>query len=203
LWLLACFVPASGLARSYDDVRAVKNGSEIARAFCLDADMPVRDAEHTRVYVLAAADFNTAVNLPWLRSLERRSPVPLSYRRLSPGPLPLDVTRTSDRSLELNVLTSDVRGTAVPSLYRDAAAAVRLGERHVLPGLRVEVLDVVDDNPARMRFEFDRSLDDDSLWFLIATPQGLRRRRLPAIGETMRVPYAQFVDLRATSSVAK
>jgi len=203
LWLLAGHVAIDGLRRSYDDVRAVKTGSEIARAFCLDADMPVHDAQRTRVYVLAAADFNTAVNLPWLRLLEQGHPIPRSYRRLSPGPLPLDVTRTGERSLELTVLTSDLRGTAVPSLYRAESAPVRKGERHELDGLRVEVLEVMDDNPERMRFEFDRSLDDESFWLLIATAHGLRRQHPPAIGETLRVPFAQFVDRRAPATAAK
>jgi hypothetical protein len=202
LWLLALWVPISACVRSHDDVRAITLGSEVARAFALDADLPERDAASTRVYVLAAADFNTAVNLPWLRLVEGPHPLPLSYRRLSPGPMPLELTRPSERVLELNVITSDVRGSAVPSLYRDAGSPVRKGELRQLPGLSVEVLDVLDDNPARMRFSFDRSIDDPGLWFVIASDHGLRHSKLPAVGETVRLPYAQYVDVRTVRHAA-
>jgi hypothetical protein len=197
LWLAALWLPASALYRSYDDVRAVVRGSAVARAWCLDADMPDAAASgHTRVYVLAAADFNTAVNLPWLRLLERHAPVPLSYRRLSPGPLPVDLRRIGERVLQVDVLTNNVAGTAVPSLYRAADTPMRRQQIVSLPGLRVDILEVLDGNPTRLRFSFDRSLDDPDLWFLIAGEQGLRHSALPALGETVRVPYAQYRDIR-------
>lgn len=195
--LLALWIGASSLARSHDDVLAVLAGSDVARAWALDADMP--DAQHaaaTRVYVLSSADFNTAVNLPWMRLSEADQPVPLSYRRLSAGPMPLDISRPSDRVLEFNVLARGVHGSAVPSLYRDERAPVRKGERHALPGVVVEVTEALDDNPSRLRFEFDRSLDDPSLFFVFGSDQGLRRREPPRIGETLRLPFAAYTDRR-------
>ena len=195
-WLSCAWLLVSSISRSYDDVRNIQWGSDVARAWCLDADLPRENAAQTRVYVLAAADFNTAVNLPWVRLLEQNLPPPQSYRRLSTGPMPLRLTRESDRSLVLDVLTSDLYGSAVPALYRDAASPVRVGERHSLPGLEVSVLEVMYDNPARVRFEFDRSLDDPSLWFLVSSSEGLRRRQLPAVGEQLQLPYAQYGDVR-------
>ncbi|MEY4580818.1 MAG: hypothetical protein RL701_5521 [Pseudomonadota bacterium] len=197
LCLLGSWIPISGALRSYDDVRAVTHGSDVARTFCLDADMPApADAAHTRVYLLAAPDFNSGANLPWMRLLERGQATPLSYRRLSASPMPFDLTRPSDRVIELRLLTNEVFGSAVPALYRDASAPVRVGEQHALPGLQVTVLQVFADNPTRLRFEFDRSVDDDSLWFLIAGERGLRHQKLPAIGEKLRVLFAQYRDLR-------
>jgi hypothetical protein len=196
LFLLAAWVPLSALARSFDDVRVIRDGSELARAWCLNAELPETDASSTRVYVISTADFNSAVNLPWLRQLEADKPLPRSYRRLIPGPSPVRMLRESDRTLEARIVISDVYGTAVPGLYRDAAAPVLPGERRALPGLVVTVLETYADNPVRMRFEFDRSLDDPSMWFIAATDHGLRRIPLPAIGESTLVPFAQYRDVR-------
>ena len=191
---LALFVPISALARSFEGARAVRHGSEVARAWCLAAELP-KDPE-TRVYVISTADFNSAVNLPWLRLLEADQSPPRSYRRLSPGPMPVRLQRVSARTLDVLVVISDVYGSAVPSLYRDAASAVHTGERHELPGLVVTVLETYADNPVRMRFDFDRDLEDPSLWFLAATDRGLRRIALPAIGDNLLIPFAQYRDLR-------
>jgi hypothetical protein len=60
----------------------------------------------------------------------------------------------------------------------------------------VDVLNVFQDNPSRVRFTFDRSIDDPTLWFVIASKDGLRHQAMPALHETRRVPYAQFRDLR-------
>jgi hypothetical protein len=195
--LLACLAwfPISAIYRSHDDVRSVVFGSEVARVWCRDADLPAQHSAETRVYVLAAADFNTAANLPWLRRFYGQ-PLPRAYRRLAPGALPLDVTRVSENVLDVRVLTTNLRGTALPSLYRESAAALHRAERFRLPGLAVEVLQIYDDNPSWLRFSFDRSIDDPLLWFVVATEHGLRHRNMPPIGETERFPQAQYRDLR-------
>jgi hypothetical protein len=195
LFSLCVWIPVSQLDRSYDDIRAVKHGRDVSRRWCFDADMPDRsDAPSTRVYLLAPGDFNSAVNLPYMRWL-RGEPLPRSYRRLSVGPLPVDVTRTADRTLELAILTMNVVGTAVPSLYRAADEPMRAGQHFALSGLNIDVLEVLFGNPTRLRFTFDRSVDDPSLWFLIATENGLRHSSMPAIGATVRVPHTQYRDL--------
>jgi hypothetical protein len=181
--------------RSYIDARGMLLGAESMRIWALDADMPERDSATTDVYLLAAGDFNTAVNLPWLRRLHGH-PLPRSYRRLCPGPLPVDITRSDDRVLDIEVLTNALTGTALPSLYRASDAPMHAGDHFVLPGVTVDVTRVYEDNPSHIRFSFDRSIDDPQNWFLIATPDGLRHRAMPALHETLRVPYAQFRDLR-------
>jgi hypothetical protein len=196
LYGLLLWLPVGALRRSFAEAQALSQSAESTRLWSLDADLPTQASATTRVYVLAAGDFNTAVNLPWLRQLHGR-PLPQAYRRLCPGPLPVDVTRSADRTLEINVLTNAMRGTALPSLYRAADAPMHVGDQVELPGLRVDVLGVFEDNPSRVRFTFDRSIDDPTLWFLIAGNDGLRHQAMPALHETRRVPYAQFRDLRA------
>ena len=196
LLLMAAWLPISAVSRSYDDARMIADGNALARAWCLDAELPEADAANTRVYVISTADFNTAVNLPWLRRVEANRPLPQAYRRLIPGPSPVRLVRENDRTLEAQVVISDVYGTAVPALYRDAAAPVTPGERRPLPGFVATVLETYADNPVRMRFEFDRSLDEPSMWFIAATDQGVRRIALPSVGQSMLVPFAQYRDVR-------
>jgi hypothetical protein len=110
--------------------------------------------------------------------------------------MPVRIQRVSERTLELRVVISEVYGAAVPGLYRDASSPVLPAERHDLPGMVVTVLETYQDNPVHMRFELDQPLDDPGLWFLAATDHGLRRIALPAVGDTLLVPYAQYRDLR-------
>jgi hypothetical protein len=169
--------------------------SDALRVWSLDADLPVSHASEQRVYVIAAPDFTTAANLPWLR-LMHGLPLARSYQRLMPGTQPLDVRRVDERTLELTVLTSDVLGDATPSLYRDKNHPVPTGLRVQLPGLQVLVLRTLLGNPVTVRFSFDRSVDDEQLWFLQATMQGLRRVRMPKVGELVRLPKPPLRDLR-------
>jgi hypothetical protein len=195
LCVLLVWLPAHGASRTFSGVRDMPEVAEAMRVWALDADLPEAANASARVYLLTNGDFNSAVNLPWLRLMHGR-PLPRSYRRLCPGALPVDVTRSGERTLDVRVLTNAMRGTAVPSLYRTEALPLHAGERFDLPGLRIDVLAVFDDNPSQLRFSFDRSIDDPELWFLLATDHGLRRSHMPALGETVRVPHAQFRDLR-------
>jgi hypothetical protein len=196
-WLVA-FTVAGPLSidRVYHQARGFAFNSEGQRLWARAAEMPAGDAARdARVYVLSTADFMTAANLPWAR-LTEGAPLPRSYRRLNPGAIPCDVLRTSDRSLRFVQLSSDVRYSAVPSLYRGESAPVLAGQLVRMPGLDVLVEAVRDGNPAIVHFTFDRSLDDPQLWFLESTVDGLKRISMPKLGETMRVRRPIYRDLR-------
>ena len=92
--------------------------------------------------------------------LAHGKPLPRVYRRLCPAVAPIDVIRSGPRSLQIRVLSSDLEGSALPSLYRSAHAWLRTGQRFELPGLLVTVLLARDGNPASMQFDFDLDLDD-------------------------------------------
>jgi hypothetical protein len=197
-WLLA-FVVTGPLSvyRVRDQAGGLAFNSEGQRLWAQTAEMPLgEDAARTRVYVIATADFMTAANLPWLRLTEGWSPLPRSYRRLSPGAMPFDILRTSDRSLRIVTLSSDVRYSAVPTLYRGDSAPMREGQLIRMPGLDVLIEQVRDGNPARMSFQFDQSLDDPTLWFLESTIDGIKRFHVPPVGETVRVKRPAYRDLR-------
>jgi hypothetical protein len=65
-----------------------------------------------------------------------------------------------------------------------------------MPALDVRVLLARDGNPAVMRFDFDRPLEDPQLWFLESTLDGLKRFYPPKVGETKRVIRPLYRDLR-------
>ncbi len=195
---LALLVVLAGLStqRTYQQARFIRLESEALRIWALDADLPSdADAAEARVYVIASADFTTAANLPWLR-LVHGHPLARSYRRLCPATAAVDLTRVDERTLDVTVLTADLRGGGVPSLYRSERAPLDTGFAANLPGLSVHVLRSVRGNPFVMRFGFDRSLDDPALVFLHSTEHGLRRITMPALGASLRLPKPVLNDLR-------
>jgi hypothetical protein len=196
-WLVAFVVGGPWSAhRVYDQVRGFVFSGEGQRIWARAAEMPPRaQAGQTRVYLISNADFMTAANLPWARLAEGAA-VPLSYRRLGPGAIPCDVLRTSERSLRFMPLSSDLRYSAIPTLYRSDEAPMHAGQLIRMPGLDVLVEQVREGNPSLMHFTFDRPLEDPSLWFLESTMDGLKRWQPPKIGETTRVKRPVYRDLR-------
>lgn len=196
-WLVA-FVVAGPLSidRVYHQAEGFAFSSEGQRLWARAAEMPAGDAARTtRVYLLGTADFLSAANLPWARHVEGE-PLPLSYRRLSAGVMPCDVLRTSDRSLRIMPLSSDLKYSAAPSLYRLESTPLLPNQLVRMPGLDVLVERVRDGNPALMQFTFDRPLEDPGLWFLESTVDGLKRVTLPKVGETVRLRRPIYRDLR-------
>jgi hypothetical protein len=162
--------------------------AESSKRWALSAQIP-RDASKLDIVIVSASDFATAANLPWLRWFHGM-PLPHSYRRLSGALQAHDITRTDAHTVELAVLSNDVSDAFAGSIYRTRDEVLAVGQRVQLPGLAVEVLAVDSGNPWRLRFTFDRELEDPSLIWLQARPEGLRRFTPPRIGETLRLPRA-------------
>jgi len=153
------------------------------RDWSLAAAIPPQPiAAQTDIYIVSAGDFTTAANLPWVRDGHGASR-PRSYRRLSGASHAHDLHRTGDRTLEITVLSSNLGSTFRGSLYRGSDEPIGPGTRFALRGLDVEVLASIDGNPYRMRFVFDRSLDDPTLLLLQARRDGLVPLSPPAVGE--------------------
>lgn len=174
-------------ARGFGRVRDFAAESRSQRAWSLAAELPTTTAATTRVYLLAAADFTTAANLPFLLAAHGRA-MPQSYRRLSGSHLAQDLWRRDARTLDLYVLVD--ANTMAGSLYRAERDPIDVGHRQRLPGLSIEVMASHAGNPTHIRYRFDRPLEADGLWFVQATPSGLQRMPLPAIGERVRLAPA-------------
>jgi hypothetical protein len=193
-WALLALMGAVHLAlpaqRAWQRSRGFAAYSHMATRWSLDAEIPRSDTDALHVMVVAASDFTTAANLPWLRRFHGL-PLPRSYRRLSGASRAHDLARVAPNAIELSVLSTDLSRTATGTLYRSTAMPIAAGSSVVLPGMRVDVLATRGGNPARTRFTFDEPLDDSQRYlFLHARPEGLRRLRLPPVGSTVRLPLA-------------
>jgi hypothetical protein len=177
---------AAGNARS-DSMYDAQHATDTLR-WALAAEIPAR-AGDVDVVLIGASDFATAAHVPWLRLAHGRD-LPRSYRRLSGALAAHDLDRIDAHTLELRVLSSDVSGAFAGSLYRTAEQWLRAGDHVHLPGLDVEVLAADQGNPWRMRFRFERELEDPHLLFLQARIDGLHRLTLPPVGGSVRLPRA-------------
>jgi hypothetical protein len=156
--------------------------------WALAAELP-RDVDGVDVLVLGAADLETATYVPYIRARAGHA-LPRSYRQLGGAHYPHRVQRLDDHTIELTLLSSTLDGVFAGSLQRPSNRRFRAGDRVRLPRLWVEVVAVRAGNPWRLRYRFDKPLDDPSLWFLRAEPAGLRRMRMPEAGVELTLPAA-------------
>jgi hypothetical protein len=157
------------------------------RRWALDADMMDPDIGKKHVVFISGADFTTNANLPWVRLVGGR-PLPRAYWRLTGSGAPHEMFRVSANAIEVDSLTDWLDNTMVGSLYRSADAGFQAGDVVTLQGLKVEVLSTIGPHPRRMRFTFERSLDDPSYLFLHSTTAGMRRYRVPQVGKSQWMP---------------
>jgi hypothetical protein len=165
----------------------------------LDAEIDDSQIAKQRVIMVAAADANDAPYLPFVRYAHGR-PLPKGFRLLSGSPGAHELRRIDATTIDLTVMSgTGLGGSVVGSLTRGRADALAVGQHFDLPGLRVEVRSTSGRQPLRMRYTFDTPLEDPSLLWLEATPQGLRKLVLPAPGTTRIVAAPVLPDLVANA----
>jgi hypothetical protein len=153
----------------------------------LDAAIDDLQIARQRVILVAAADANDAPYLPFVR-FAHGHPLPAAFWLLSGSSGAHELHRIDPTTLEVFVLDGPwPRGGVVGSLTRGDEDPIVVGQRFELPGLRIEVKSTDGHQPRRVRFTFDRPLEDHSLLWLEATPAGLRKLALPAPGEIRTV----------------
>jgi hypothetical protein len=140
-------------------------------------------------------------------------PVPLRWRCLAPGIYPVTLKRLGERVVSARVDGGIVEtpgtwfegGREVSPPFRWAYLAQHLnhfvrprgepmlvGERLVLTGVTVEVLEVTPDGrPVEVSFTFDTALDQGLVW-LQWEGHGYTALRLPAVGTSVSLPAADF-----------
>jgi hypothetical protein len=98
------------------------------------------------------------------------------------------ILRTTDRAIEMVSNPQPLMPDRLLTLFRNEP--LRVDDTVELPGMRVTVLQADPDGaPRRIRFEFDRDLDDPSMFWVTEGPVGFREQKPPAIG------YAELVEL--------
>ena len=114
-------------------------------------------------------------------------PMPDAWWRLTSSAVPPRYHRTADNKLEMEIVLS--RSFQLPK----KGSVVRL------PGLRVTVLAVEIGGTARVEFEFDRSLDDDTYCFLVWREGRLHRIEPPRVGQ----PFPLYPPIQKHTTILK
>lgn len=161
-------------------------------AFIRDAvlDMQVDQARLSRqhVVVLAALEGGTSMYIPMTRRRFGRS-IPLSCWTLSIVAAPYLLSRDADNAFTIkftDVFT--MLASAPEELLRSPSEPFRVGDVVDVGGMRVTVRQLYKGRPRSIHVEFDRSLDDPSLVFVVPVREGIKPFALPRVGESVTVP---------------
>ena len=136
------------------------------------------------VIVLRANLFQTMFCTPL--ALDAATPV----RDLSFGSGRSLLLRTAPNTIELVAGAEPLFPVGPEDLVRNADEPLVPGETVELSGMRATVVALRDDGkPRRLRFEFDRDLDDPSLLWIVEKGNGFEEEKLPApgFGEPLRM----------------
>lgn len=155
---------------------------EIARG----AELPAQAGMTILAPVLP--DFITAAYMPTVRLVDGTG-VPRDWWFLSMAPRDHQLTRTAADRIELTSIGGPMLQTPFERLLRSASLPFSRGDEVRLAGMTVRVLEEQGGAPLRIEARFDRSLDDPSVWCIEWRDGKLRKRTLPRIGESVRIPY--------------
>lgn len=93
------------------------------------------------------------------------------------------VLRTDDRTIDVVIPKGQgFYPAGSDDIFRSDDDPIRSGDEVVVPGMRVTVIDSGEDGPARMRFAFDRDLDDPSLTWVTQTASTFKDSPAPKTG---------------------
>jgi len=140
------------------------------------------DIENKTIVVVNAPHPFLFLGLPVMRAYENKA-LPERTCVLAPGFVPLEITRTGEKTLLLKAQTGNILSPQTSredfkphfvyfydefnSLFRPKDLPFRVGERVVLSGISVEVIDVDRaSQPTQVSFRFAVPLDDPSLSWL-------------------------------------
>ena len=128
--------------------------------------------------------------------------VPRTWRPLSlGGEFPMLAARPADDTLVLTAIQGAWMHTAGELFFRREDQPMAKGTVFVYPSLRVEVLEDLDGHPTEVRFQFDRSLDDPSLLFVVTTAEGIQAWPVPAEGKRKPVPIPRLPSVDDADAV--
>jgi hypothetical protein len=194
---IAWRIPAMALAWSFVVIHLVlaplalpfraayPTGPQQFERFYVKSALPPSVTDQTVVIVNAPSPLHAGY-LPLMRALNG-APVPRHTRVLAPGMAGVTIRRLDDRTLSIRpgrgylawILDQLVRGKGQP---------LALGQQVVLTGMKVEITDLTEDGrPAEATFQFDRDLEDSSLYWLYFGEDGFEPFVLPAIGDSVEL----------------
>lgn len=165
------------------------NVQQLVRSLYLRGEIDDRRVARQDLVLLNSFEPMTLIYPPWVRHHAGR-PLPRRWRALTTTPAGERLLRTSANTIELTAVNGVLLDLATTDLLRSADAPLHKGDHFEVTGLTVDVLEMAQWGPTKVRFRFDKNLDDPSLVFLQMSSNGLRRFRVPGIGRTAKVPGA-------------
>jgi hypothetical protein len=143
-----------------------------------------------RIVVLSSSEFAPAIyGVPVLSELRR--PHPASWHVWSMAPLPVEVRRTGERQVELEVIGGRMIDSVFEQNFRSDSFPIAVGHKVVIDGETVTVLAVDGVKPTKIRVDLDFDVNDSA--FVWWDGETLSRVRLPEVGQSRRFPRAQTV----------
>jgi hypothetical protein len=166
--------------------------SEQAAIATIPADPGIADQD---LVVVNAPDFLIyVVHIPALK-FHAGQPYPPRIRALAPAPVPLDIERPDERTLDIRLGGSLFTGPLSP-LFRDLRRPLQTGDRIELTDLTITILEATREGDVlAVRFAFAVPLEDASLRWVRWEGDGYVPFTPPPVGGTMELPAARgFID---------
>lgn len=143
-----------------------------------------------RVVVLSSSEFAPAIYaVPILAELHR--PLPSTWHVWSMAPLPVEVRRTGERQLELEVIGGRMIDSVFEQNFRSEAYPLAVGHHVVIEGEAITVLAVDGGKPTKIRVDLDFAASDYG--FLWWDGDTYSRVTLPELGQSRRFPRTQTI----------
>ena len=148
------------------------------------------DLATTRVVVVRADSAQTMLFAPFMLDEQKGVP-PERWFVLSYESRRALLLRTGPKTLDLVASTPKPLFPVGPNdLFRNEEMPVHEGDAMEVPGLKATILQIGEDGgPRRVRFDFDRDVDDPSLWFLAEGDFGFKEIVPPREG--MGIPVTR------------
>ncbi len=174
----------------YWDTLAVKYGSNAHRKAVLTMEADWKRLPRQNVIILAAMGYGTSLYVPIVLARHGRKP-PRSVWTTSLAPGRHALYRESATAFRLSSMDGfAMLANAPEELFSDPSEPFEPGDVVDLGGLRITVAAASGRKVHAIRVEADKSFDDPSFLFILPQMSGLRRFRIPPIGQAAIVPEA-------------
>ena len=159
--------------------RAIERIGHRSDAVARESELVAR--EGTDVALLGVSDPHLGLYVGLQRLLSDRRP--RSWHSLTMAACEHRLERVAEDTLDVRLVGCRMMENDWERLFSPARRRFEDGEVVKVPGLRVEIVETAGGAPVRLRFQFDRSLDDPDLALLAWRDGALRRLRFPPEGQ--------------------
>lgn len=155
----------------------------------LAAELDPQRVADQRVFLLSGSEFTSTFYFAYIWAYHGR-PRPRSYYPLTASAVAHFVERSADNELIMHGLNGDYLGSGRENMFHAPNRTWREGQVTTLDGVRITTEGVRSGFPNRLRFTFDRSVEDPSYAFLVARRFGLVRFKPPPVGARLLLARA-------------